>query len=97
MANVPTKKHKNIEFVHSVNIITDAGPYTQEWDHTIHHDRETGEFEILKIEAINLKDGREFSRTDITKGLIDTGLFDLYQSKFDFAEAWHNYVNEQFN
>ena len=97
MANVTTKKHKNIEFVHSVKVITDAGPHTQEWDHTITHDRETGEFEILKIEAINCKEGREFSRCDITKGLIDTGLFDLYQSKFDFAEAWHNYVNEPFN
>lgn len=96
MANIPTKKHKNIEFVHSVKIITDAGPYTQEWDHTITHDRETGEFEILKIEAVNFKEGREFSRTDITKGLIDTGLFDLYASKFDFSEAWHNYVNEPF-
>ena len=97
MANVTTKKHKNIEFVHSMKVITDAGPYTQEWDHTITHDRETGEFEILKIEAVNLKEGREFSRTDITKGWIDSRQFDTYQSQFNFAEAWHNHVNEPFN
>lgn len=97
MANVTTKKQKTVEFIHSMTTITDAGDYTQEWDHTINHDIESGEFEILKIEAVNLKNGREFSRADITQGLIDTGLFDLYASKFDFSEAWHKYINEPFN